>query len=410
MSNFTPNPNPPSGSSFFTRTVDMDQMSFASSSNRRITTETPLRQPQPSSTPKQVPPPILPSQLFPSSQASSIDDRTPSSSTSQNLELSSSFSSSKPPSIPPFRASSGISDLNESRSDSNSNGPEFPNDDELPDDIESDEDSIPADVSDNGGQDNNYVSIESIFFKNDKDMTLIFSASFGISGLPNIDEDVRFPMVCKKKGFKKSKVVPTPKSLKAEITRRATNEACRRIPKPSGWNVKKCKEWLKENGHIISKDDTTFLVNITENFYNHYMFSDDAGDDLVPAGYRKPKLCLLLMRLWTICCDPILRPLFVSRDLKSSKEDRDTGKETLRLEDGGSFYDVWASMFNNRENIIVSVCFSQVYWELEQSYVLPPPDANEILDAEQLKQKLVEARAKLSKVSMCNVYFYCIHY
>ena len=233
MSNFTPTTNPSPETSFFSRSVDVSQMADTTADNMRRSTvvSVPGNASHPSLSPRHVPPPVPRSQLSDSSQLSV-----------QDLSLS------HQPSIPPFDTNSvpvgSILQNNTANLENhvnNGDGVQFPNDDEVPDEVV---ENPPDDVSDGGGDmpERHYVTASSIFYNSGKDMSFIFSSTFGISSILSIDEDARFPLVCKKKGFKKSLVVPTPKWLKAEIIRRSKNGAMPRVPKPSGWNVKKCKD------------------------------------------------------------------------------------------------------------------------------------------------------------------------
>ena len=240
-------------------------------------------------------------------------------------------------------------------------------------------------------------------------MSYIFSVAFGVVDLHDIDNDPRFVEVSRKKGFKKKSALPTPKALKEEIVRRAKNSASGRVPKPNSWNVKKCKDWLCANGDMLSLDDIEFLKSKVGNFYDFHLQS--VGDNIgevadISSGvpFRPPKISLIMMRLWHIFCDPSLRKYFLQKDCARSRADRDTGASTLLAEDGGSFYDKVAELFNNILHQVYSSCFAGVYYKLESSILLPPPNSDEILDADQVKRQYVKARAILAKV--CFVSFF----
>ena len=52
-----------------------------------------------------------------------------------------------------------------------------------------------------------------------------------------------------------------------------------------------------------------------------------------------------------------------------------------------------------------SSCFAGVYYKLESSILLPPPNSDEILDADQVKRQYVKARAILAKVCFFSFYY-----
>ena len=94
-------------------------------------------------------------------------------------------------------------------------------------------------VDANAGEDRSFVSAESYFNENNKNVSYIFSASFGVVDLLDIDNDPRYLLASKTKGFKKKTVLPTPKFLKDEIVRRAKNASLSVIPRPTSWKIKK---------------------------------------------------------------------------------------------------------------------------------------------------------------------------
>ena len=176
--------------------------------------------------------------------------------------------------------------------------------------------------------------------------------------------------------------------LKKEVIRRAITNKVNPVPRISGWNLKKCKEWLQNNLPHSTEHEyiRTCYRELLDEFREHYLLN---------SGSTEANMFRLL-RAFECLLHKDLQPKFITRNDQLSRHQIDGRNSPLRPK---TLYEDAAVMYNSNV-VLYSRNLSERYGEpFHRSVALLPVTENHRMTAETMK-KIMTGRFRGSIISI----------